>query len=831
MPPERTGKWWEVDDGRESKRKDLTEFLDVLRGGDTWGFKGYYSPVELPGEEREILKEELDRPDSGDKLILFIEGLRVYESMQGLTLEEVAKALEERGVVLSDSRFLAEALEQADFLVQGTIVELASEYLSDADFVQFIESVATNFRISYHKGVDTYDYVFGESNDREQSLLRGYAEPFFAELTSAIKKRQTVENIKALQDAFTDCLQRFIACEVTEQITFESWQSMDTNEQSARRARIDDPDFEKRLSRMRDYEYAIDPQESVQEYEERRGMYWQDFTGESVRGDIDDEFIGALNHVLANLKAVGGNERTIELLRTWLEVDPLANPMHVGEALSSIDAAASVEALLPLLRHRDPKVREGVTRALYRIELGSLPVSEKGVEYPGKQFDLGEFNNPRYSAARLTGDGQVGIFDDQGRLFKHFALEGLSGDSEVIRAKVFDFTVEMLFTSRGDETAEEQEERQQYLREFLEHYQDFFDSEFIQKTGVAWNNLSFPEQGQLLLFYRHSSSEEQERLITFVEQYGEEGFRSFLALDRLGQDAGERIITIGEQYPKQVGERGRRIAAGVFAKYSEIVLTADQIDKYLRDNYKKWGGDDVLSRRVTDKLLSRANDLILEFSNKSDDDSQEAKAGELEEKLRRVNADLVLFKSVFKSAFEEGESRSEPLQLEDIEGLVLESCKSSELHDEDKLTMREIFLEHRKKSRPEVRELALQEFVGEQGREDNVFYLLRKEEKVLSFVFMRPISADRVYMGGFNTNPELAGSAIGGVMFSELLERFSNKGVTVEIKVNPKLIPMFRHYLDDFQFVIESTDDDYKGTGETVHTLIRQPAQRYEQAA
>ncbi len=191
----------------------------------------------------------------------------------------------------------------------------------------------------------------------------------------------------------------------------------------------------------------------------------------------------------------------------------------------------SVKGLLPLVRSEDQLTRKMSAAILYRLELGRLGISEEGVRYLGKLYDLGEMNKPGYFAQRLSPSGHIGVFDSEEKLAKYFELGDLSSIDEVIRPQVLDLTYEMLFIPKVDETPDERKLREELLQIFKEKYLEVYDDKFFSQTGVRINSLDLHEQGWFLAYYVKANLYEKEGLIRFAKQWGELGLKAFLVAE------------------------------------------------------------------------------------------------------------------------------------------------------------------------------------------------------------------------------------------------------------------------------------------------------------
>ena len=96
----------------------------------------------------------------------------------------------------------------------------------------------------------------------------------------------------------------------------------------------------------------------------------------------------------------------------------------IAEALSKIDPESAAEKLMALISNAANLdwLRRDAGKILYRLELGQIGISQDGVQYLGRQYDLGEFNDPDYFAYRLNPQGDVGVFNKERMLFGSFNL-------------------------------------------------------------------------------------------------------------------------------------------------------------------------------------------------------------------------------------------------------------------------------------------------------------------------------------------------------------------------------------------------------------------------
>lgn len=230
--------------------------------------------------------------------------------------------------------------------------------------------------------------------------------------------------------------------------------------------------------------------------------------------------------------------------------DPAYGPA-IAETVSKIDADSGVSLILDKLPQAAEPDRRRLLSLLYRLELGRVGISEEGLNYLGRRFDLGEYNNSANFAQRITADGKVGVFGADRTLEGFVQLEAndFSGtDNQARQKEVLGITYEMLFTPRPDETPEERATRENILENFKAKYFDTYLGLFAegeQKHGLHFNNLTLPEQGFVLQFLTENRGNRvlRDRFFQFLSEYGENGFFAFRSSE-FDPSAAERILNL-----------------------------------------------------------------------------------------------------------------------------------------------------------------------------------------------------------------------------------------------------------------------------------------------
>ena len=473
----------------------------------------------------------------------------------------------------------------------------------------------------------------------------------------------------------------------------------------------------------------------------------------------------------------------------------------VSDVLSEQDPERAASELLRLIKEeKDDK--NSLSAILYRLEFGKIGISEEGVGYLERMYDLGEYNNPDYHVSRLTADGEIGIFDEDLKLMKYFHLGDLSTEEKKVQAKVMDFVYETLFYNKSDESPEDRIKRERYLKDFKENYYKIANEKIFEQTGVRMNNLSFKEQGGFVVYYGQSSEKRKEELKGFVQKYGEQGIKTFLSLES-GQEMGEVILNIGERADSNEADV-------VFAKYAEIVSLTEKSRGELEDlfrNEKKLSDEEL--EKIVQNLVSKAGQILIKFSEKF---GEENSTEDLLQELEEYRADLILTASVYKGV------NQDEVSFEDLEDVEFESKNVNSLSESEIKDMKDIYARNYEYN-PKFQRAILDNFDNIIKEEKTKIYFYKDKGKIVAFNRFDDIGEARKYFGSFNVDPVLNSSSIGSALMEIGLEK-EVRDNEIEADCIPKTL-ISTKYIGRCGFVARKMDINYKETDVALLGIIR----------
>lgn len=541
-------------------------------------------------------------------------------------------------------------------------------------------------------------------------------------------------------------------------------------------------------------------------YETKQGDFdWQiSNTPMHMEEYADYKMILAILNKLKNSNA--NQDKNTELVVDFWNKN--RNPIFanaVADVLSAQNANLAASELLKLLKTEKDK-KEPIVAMLYRLEFGKIGISEEGVRYLEKVYDLGEYNNPDYHANRLTPDGDIGVFNEDLELIKYFHLTNLDSDENKIPAQVLDFTYNTLFIGQPGESTEERTKREEYLNEFKKNYYRISEEEIFKKIGLHLNNLSFKEQGWFLIYFDQADAEKKEKLLAFISNHKEDGIKSFLALET-DKQLGEKLLNLSSRLD-------RDSAAIFFHQLSEMTDLAEKENSELKKLFLKDGEECSLDwTEVRLGLLRKANEIITNFNQESEGPQANRN---LLKALENGKAEISLLASVLKEAKKENLN----INLETIKNLNLSVKEFNEtMPSADCQAVLNMAQENWHNFGNKKMEKAVISGLEKSLRENEnqKAYTLKYRDRVIGFVRFEKTDNNSLYAGSFNVSNDLRGLSIGQKMMESVLVGESENNIleaTASIK-----IPAGCAYVEKIGFVADGIIDNYHSTGESLFSI------------
>ena len=238
------------------------------------------------------------------------------------------------------------------------------------------------------------------------------------------------------------------------------------------------------------------------------------------------------NSLYQSIKTISSQDKINFLSDFFPETSGLVHPYV--RIINDLGPEKFSGRLIQDLKSESLKISRTSAEVLFGLELGKIGITEKGVEYLGKLYDLGKYNDPDFFVRRLNCSGMVGVLSGSGNVEGVFPLD-LFSKQDLVHAEVRQLISQELFLPKADETILQRQQREEYLKLFLENYEDIFKNDFFNDLDFKLNSLELYEQGWFVLYYLElmnvGDRKGVDELKKFVKKYGEYGLKSFLALD------------------------------------------------------------------------------------------------------------------------------------------------------------------------------------------------------------------------------------------------------------------------------------------------------------
>ncbi|MFA5029805.1 MAG: GNAT family N-acetyltransferase [Patescibacteria group bacterium] len=331
---------------------------------------------------------------------------------------------------------------------------------------------------------------------------------------------------------------------------------------------------------------------------------------------------------------------------------------------------------------------------------------------------------------------------------------------------------------------DESRQREEALVDFKWMSKKSMREKIGQELNIDLSNLSLREQFHFLQFIKTMSSVKMEPVRRFASRFGLTGFKTFLSCE-YGQEMGNKILELGERLPPAVAEK-------IFAKYVEIIETADETIELVAKEFGRNIPGDVLDK-VRSSLLSRGRDVLNDFCLKA---ARGFEASEILDQMDSIKADVLLFAASFRALLEAGEE----IDFKEAAKVSMETRQPADLLPSEKEEMIRIFLANREDYPEELlREVSsdFEEAVSpEEGsaKSQSVFTILRYDRKIICFLRLEPRGQNRLYAASFNVRPEAQGFKIGNAMIKEVIDSAARENIIEAVVYGrrPELLDFYK---------------------------------------
>ncbi|MBD3248022.1 hypothetical protein GF382_01885 [Candidatus Falkowbacteria bacterium] len=317
----------------------------------------------------------------------------------------------------------------------------------------------------------------------------------------------------------------------------------------------------------------------------------------------------------------------------------------------------------------------------------------------------------------------------------------------------------------------------------------------------------------------------------FVKRHGEVGLKTFLSLE-FGEEMGEKILDLGEKINGSEVDR-------IFARYSQIVSLADQVEQELRDRFENIEANEQNIKDIARHVLKKANCLLENFSS-SIEHKEEIDEEQVLSALDDYNSELIFSLGVLRSF-------KDKIEMEDLEGVSFEK-KTAGVYARDKEATKAVQAGKKGNGRADATEGVLADEISQmfsiyrknwqqypekfqnillegygnrllKNDKSTRIYQYKKDDKLMAFLRIDDIAPGRKYFGSFNALDSVKGGRVGEALLSKALAE-EGKDSDIEAVCAPQE-DVLAWYINKHGFIGKGIDMDYHGTGQPMIEIER----------
>lgn len=307
----------------------------------------------------------------------------------------------------------------------------------------------------------------------------------------------------------------------------------------------------------------------------------------------------------------------------------------------------------------------------------------------------------------------------------------------------------------------------------IAEYRSFMDLRVVTSLekvfGFNLFNLSLKEQFYFLNYLKNVTVSEVEKVKKFTLEYGIDGMRTFLSLEKESKEFGDRIVEFGNL---------NESAEEVFASYGALLDEVDELESFMRQEIgcDEVGCEDVVIK-AREQLLNDTNKyLVLNVTTNNSNIIQG-----LSEKTVEAKA----LSAAFTSYLAEKHTT-----IDDFKSFHKKNYNSDVITSETMDELENIYRQNYQKLGydPSVIDKlvnSLEERIHQS--ETSIYTWEFGENHILAFAATtEDYINNEVYISGLNINPDLKSAKAAKSLLGEIIQEYTNKGWTIVAESSPQ---------------------------------------------
>jgi len=335
---------------------------------------------------------------------------------------------------------------------------------------------------------------------------------------------------------------------------------------------------------------------------------------------------------------------------------------------------------------------------------------------------------------------------------------------------------------------------------------------FMSETGLAANNYSWREQ--LVLADALTSVENKDKIVKFGQDFKKDGLRTFLSVEQGGEEMGGKIIKLSEKLSEDLAKK-------VFAKYGEIIDSADNVEQEIKNIYKNNEIPTDIFNSIKETLLKEGVNFLLNSANIVSSGKEINEQSILEE-LEKVKTDTIILGESYIELYKEGIK----VPIEEI--TKIEKISTQNLTLEEKKELLKVYESGRPKEtykNKEHLELLKNEFEETLNKKDTFVFNVRFNGRIIAFATLDQENIDTLHIGGLTFIDDVRNPAVGVAVMNAVIKEFKYFNIKALVHSENKILPM---YQKRFGFKIVDELPREENAGELYYEIERHKDKKQE---
>jgi len=259
--------------------------------------------------------------------------------------------------------------------------------------------------------------------------------------------------------------------------------------------------------------------------------------------------------------------------------------------------------------------------------------------------------------------------------------------------------------------------------------------------------------------------------------------RSFLSMSG-DSTMGNKIVALAENLQPDISKQ-------VFAKYGEIIDSADKAEEEVKKLYEKENIPGEVFESIKETLLKKGVELLRGLSDSVKDGSK-INEQEILNKLEDIKISTIIMGSSYIELYKQGIK----VPIEDIKNTSIEKISAKDLDEKSKKELLKVYEKGRPKETYENKEhikLLTDEFEQTLNNKDTFVFNVRFNGEIVAFATFNKESEDTLHIGGLTFIDDVRNPAVGATVMNSIMNEFGDYNIKALVHSENKVLKMYQN--------------------------------------